>query len=517
MNQLSMSIHKADHTFRRNRITVVGIPLLLIFCVGVVTVFTQQQPATTFDLVLTGGHVMDPESGLDAVRNIGVTGGKIAAISAEPLRGKQTMDVKGLVVAAGFIDLHAHGQDLRSNQMQVRDGVTTALDMEAGAFPVADWYKSREGKAIVNYGLTVGHGSARVKLKNDREVGHNPTSPSGDDAGQLKEWKYERATPEEVTRLIALLDRGLSEGALGIGMGITYTPGARRDEIFKVFQFAAERRVPIFVHVRSTGETEPGSGIEAVQEVIANAATTGAALHIVHISSSGGRQTPICLEMIAGAQRRGLDVTTEAYPYTASSTRIQSALFDPGWQEKMGITFKDLQWSATGERLTEESFEKYRKQGGWVIAHRIPQEICDLAIANPLVMIASDGIPFGTGGEHPRGAGTFARVLGRYVREKKALPLMDALRKMTLMPAQRLDSYVPQMKNKGRIKADADADITIFDADRVTDRATYEKPMQPSDGIVHVLVGGVFVVRNSQLVGSAFPGLPIRRPLAGQR
>ena len=512
-----MPIPKADDISRTSRITIIGIPLLLIFCVDFHTVFTQQQPDITFDLVLTGGRVMDPESGLDAVRNIGVTGGKIAAVSTELLRGKQTLDVKGLVVAPGFIDLHAHGQDLKSNQMQVRDGVTTALDMESGAFPVAAWYKPREGKAIINYGLTVGHGSARVKLKNDREVGHSPTSPLGDDAGQLKEWKYDSATPEEITRLIALLDRGLSDGALGIGMGIAYTPGARRDEIFRVFRFAAERRVPIFVHVRSSGEVEPGSSIEAVQEVIANAATTGAALHIVHISSSGGRQTPTCLEMIAGAQHRGLDVTTEAYPYTASSTRIQSAILDPGWQEKMGITFKDLQWSATGERLTEETFEKYRQQGGWVIAHRIPQEICDLAIANPLVMIASDGIPFVTGGEHPRGAGTFARVLGRYVREKKALTLMDALRKMTLMPAQRLDAYVPQMKNKGRIKAGADTDITIFDADRVTDRATYEKPMQPSDGIVHVLVGGVFVVRDSQLVDAVSPGLAIRRPYAGER
>jgi N-acyl-D-glutamate deacylase len=141
---------------------------------------------------------------------------------------------------------------------------------------VADWYKSREGKAIVNYGLTVGHGSARVKLKNNREVGHDPTSPSGDAVYQLKEWKYEGATPEEIAHLVTLLDRGLNEGALGIGMLLGYTPGARRDEIFRVLQHAAERRVPIFVHVRSSGEAEPGSSVEAVQEVIANAATTGA-------------------------------------------------------------------------------------------------------------------------------------------------------------------------------------------------------------------------------------------------
>ena len=134
-----------------------------------------------------------------------------------------------------------------------------------------------------------------------------------------------------------------------------------------------------------------------------------------------------------------------------------------------------------------------------------------------MVMIASDGIPFVTGGEHPRGAGTFARVLGHYVREKKTLTLMDALRKMTLMPARRLDAYVPQMKNKGRIRVGADADIPIFDSDRVLDRATFEKPMQPSEGIVHVLVGGVFVVRNSELVDSVFPGQAIRRSPTAER
>jgi len=227
----------------------------------------------------------------------------------------------------------------------------------------------------------------------------------------------------------------------------------------------------------------------------------------------GLRNTPDLIAMIEGAARHGLDVTTECYPYTAGSTELQSAIFDPGWQENMGITYQDVQWAATGERLTAETFTKYRAQGGVVVIHVIPEEAARTAVANPSVMIASDGMPITGPKVHPRGQGTFARVLGHYVREEHALDLMTALRKMTLMPAKRLERRAPMFRNKGRIRLRADADITIFDPARVIDRATYDEPLQTSEGITHVLVNGVAIVKDGHLVDGVFPGRPARAPL----
>ncbi|MCU1259074.1 MAG: dihydroorotase [Bryobacterales bacterium] len=435
---------------------------------------------------------MDPASGLDARRTIAVQAGKIAAISESPLNGKIAIDATGLIVAPGFIDLHSHGQTPENYRFKARDGVTTALEMEVGVNPVAPWYAAREGKSLVNFGATSGHIPARMAVMHDSGT----FLPRDAAVTQI-------ALAEQKREILALVRKGLDEGGLGVGLGIAYVPTATRPEILDLFRVAAEYRVPVYVHMRDAGPVEPGV-IDALQEVLADAAATGAALHVVHIPSMAFRQTPLCLEMMAGARKRGLDVTTEAYSYTAGMTRLETAIFDPGWQERLGIGFHDLQWVATGERLTGDTFVRYRKQGGEVILHHIPEEIVRLVMADPTVMVASDGwIDNGKG--HPRGAGCFARVLGRYVREEKALDLMTAIRKMSLLPAERLN-----LQTKGRIKVGSDADIVAFNPATVTDRATYANPAQYSDGIPYVLVNGVLVVNKGELE-VVTPGRAVKR------
>jgi N-acyl-D-aspartate/D-glutamate deacylase len=493
------------HVFSRRGAIVgalAGLGTLVVF--GAIRAWAQGSvaPNRSYDVVIANGRVMDPESGLDAVRNVGIAGGKIATISKAPLAGKLMINAKGLVVAPGFIDMHEHGQEERNYEFQAHDGVTTSLELEVGTNDVAKWYAARQGKSLVNFGVSIGHIPVRMEVMRDP----GGFLPTGDAARRA-------ATPQELQQMSALIAKGFREGALAEGMGINYTAAATHEEIVDMFRIAAKYHASVHVHLRYAGIKEPNTGLAALEEVIAAAAETGAPLHVVHITSMGLRDTAQLIAMVEGAREHGLDVTMECYPYTAASTELQSAVFDPGWQEAMAINYKDLQWAETGERLTRETFQKYREQGGVVVIYSIPDEVARETVANPDVIIASDGMPLTGAKVHPRGQGTYARVLGYYVREQKALDLMTALRKMSLMPAERLKRRAPIFGNKGRVRVGADADVTVFDPATVIDKATFEQPLQYSQGIQFVFVNGVLVVEDGKLIDGIFPGRAARAPV----
>ena len=456
-----------------------------------------QLGAPVYDRVILGGHVMDPASNLDAVRNIGLSGGRIAVITTEAIRGRDTVDAKGLVVAPGFIDLHAHGQTAETYRFYALDGVTTALELELGTADVAAWYREREGGERINYGVSIGHIKVRMAVMHDSGT----RMPVGEGA-------YRAASPAQIGEIAQRIEVGLREGAVDIGAGFPYTPAATRAELLAVFRVAAKTKTPIHVHIRP--------GVSGLKEALALAAETHAPLHVVHVNSVGLGETPELLQMIKEARAHGRDVTTEAYPYDAGMTEIQSATIQDVYKTAPDERLAELEWPPTGERLNRESFERYSRIGGPVVIHTNTEEMVVAAITSPLTIIASDAYwQDGTG--HPRTTGAFARVLGRYVRSPspegrggQGVRLMDALRKMTLMPAQRLEPQVPAMRQKGRLRAGADADITIFDPATVLDRSTYREPSLSPVGIQHVIVNGVSVVANGQPVEGVAPGKAVR-------
>jgi len=476
----------------------------LLLALQVSTLSAQSPASAVYDRVILGGHVMDPASQLDAVRNIGLTGGRIAAITTHAIRGRDTVDARGRVVAPGFIDLHAHGQTPETYRFYSLDGVTTALELELGTSDVAAWYRERSGGERINYGVSVGHIKVRMAVTHDS----GSVMPVGDGA-------YRAASPAQIGEIAKRIEMGLREGAVSIGAGFPYTPAATRDELLAVFRVAAMAKTPIHVHIR------PGAA--GLKEALTLAGETGAALHVVHINSAGLAETPLMLEMISDARAHGRDVTTEAYPYDAGMTEIQSAVIQNTYRDSSNERLAELEWPPTSERLNRESFERYSRIGGPVVIHTNTEQMVAVAIASPLTIIASDAYwQNGTG--HPRTTGTFARVLGRYVRDTvgaqhaaplrnmHSLSLMDAIRKMTLMPAQRLEARVPAMRQKGRLRVGADADITIFEPAAVLDRSTYREPSLSPVGIEHVIVNGVSVVANGRAVEGVAPGKEVRAP-----
>ena len=450
--------------------------------------------AQTYDVVIRGGRVMDPETGFDRIASVGIRDGRVAAVTDARIDGRRVIDAGGRVVAPGFIDILSGGFSREGSRYKVTDGVTTILLMHGGPVDVAGWYDSvAAGGMHVHYGTTVGHAQLRAAVGvTDREAA---------------------ATPDQIRRMIDGARRAIQDGALGVGFGVQYVPGASEREVLELFRLAADQGVGVHLHTRFLGPKPPENSVKGIQEVIANAAATGVSAQVVHLNSVSvvAEGVATALELIAGARARGIDVMADAYPWEAGSTALESAVFDAGWQERMAIDYGDIELVANGERLTRESFERYRADGkpDGVVIHFVTRGANVAALTHPFVMVASDGGIAGGRG-HPRGAGTFAKFLREYVREGRQLTLMEALRKMTYMPAQRMVRAAPVMRRKGRLTVGADADIVIFDPARVRERATYAEPAQTSVGFEYVLVAGEVVVDGGRLQDRLLPGRPVR-------
>lgn len=482
--------------------------------------------AEPYPLVINHGRVLDPESGLDAVRHLGIRDGAIVALSETPLLGTAVINAADLVVAPGFIDLHTHSPTDLGQYYQLFDGVTTALELEAGSFPVLEYGRQISDQPLINYGASAGYLSIRLLEKNGiaapdptgkpRPVGLNGWMTAArlmftDFNTALQKTFRQQATEAELKQLRIMLNQGLDDGALGIGLALDYISEAvDQRELHMVFEVAAERGAPVFVHIRRGINGDPAG----LYEVLALAEETGAALHICHISHNAMKNIELFLAEVRAARQRGLDVTTEVLPYNAGSTQISAAVFSRDWQTIFGISYEDVEWAATGERFTAATWEKYREEHptGAVIHHYLKEDWTLRAVREPGVIIVSDLLPMKSKDEHvPPHNGAFSKVLGKYVRQEQALDLMTAVAKMTLLPARRLQEYAPAFGNKGRIAVGMDADITIFDPDTIAARATYRDPYQKSSGIAYVFVNGQLLVSQGELVSGVFPGQRIVR------
>lgn len=475
----------------------------------------SSESTTLYDVVIADVRSIDPETSLDAVRSIGISDGRIAAVSTGSLRGRRVIDGRKLVAAPGFIDLHSHAYGYETATYQAMDGVTTRLELEIGVYPVKSWYEKKAGHELINYGASVSHNRVRFSLQRSGSVG-NPGIAGETFDEIINDPKFDELIHQPIPadayeRFVAVLQSGLDEGAIGIGSGTQYAPGITHQEMLDLTRLSAKSHTCVFTHIRYGSLVEPGSTLEAVQEQIANAAITGSCVHIVHINSMAMSATLKMIQLFHEARDHGVDVSTEIYPWDASSDVIRSVIFDPGWEQRWGVEVGDLQSTVTGKRLTRQQFDELRAGRGddGVLMHMNSEETLTAALQDPLVLVASDSSDIENRFSHPRSAGSFARVLGHYVRETGALTLSDAIRKMSLMPAQRLQGFVPQMKRKGRLQIDADADLIVFDPKTASEQARYLQAKQYSKGMVYVLVNGRFVVDHGQLVRDTFPGRPI--------
>ncbi|MEI7054322.1 amidohydrolase family protein [Nocardioides sp. CCNWLW239] len=485
-------------------------------------------------LILRGGLVVDPRSGTEQVADVAVSDGSVVAVGSVPEDpSAEVVDVTGLVVGPGFVDLHSHVHSIAGQRLQAMDGVTTTLDLESGLLPLDLAYEraAADGR-VLHYGFSASWGDARA-------VAHLGLTPGADLEASLSilgdpAWQR-TSSAEERQAWLELLESELAAGALGIGVLMGYAPRSDPAEFLDVARLAARTGTATFTHVREIVEADATTPIDGSEEITRAAAETGARMHHCHVNSTSRRHVDRVLGLLDDSRTAGSDVTVEAYPYGAGSTAIGAFFLAPERLGAWGLVPSSITMVTTGERITSVSrLAELRATdpGAVCVVHFLDEDspaddaMLQRTLAFPDAIVASDSMPvewpggvrdtrewpLPPGGHtHPRTAGTYARSLRRMVRETGAWTWPEAFRRCSYLPAQVLAPFTPAMRAKGHLTPGADADLVVLSPDQITDRATYLDPTRPSAGVVHLLVDGTFVVRDGALDPTAYPGRPVRR------